>query len=108
MTARRMYELRVAMEEEEKREKEKRKVIKEQVAQFHSQQEGAKQERMEQEKERSLALREGIKKQLLVDRERQVNSTVVLGTGHLVLFLTESMCIIIINYNSTACIVYNY
>ncbi|XP_011403515.2 PREDICTED: coiled-coil domain-containing protein 148-like [Amphimedon queenslandica] len=70
VTARRMYELRAAMEEEEKREKEKRKVIKEQLSQFHSEQEGAKQERIEQEKERSLALREQIKKQLLIDRER--------------------------------------
>ena len=48
--------------------------MKEELAQFHSEQEGAKQERIEQEKERLLALREGIKKQLLIDRERQVDN----------------------------------
>lgn len=70
MAARHMSELRAALEEDEKREQEKRNMIKEQLAQFHSEQEGLKRKRMECERERIQTHKERMQKQLLVDKER--------------------------------------
>ena len=70
MAARHMSELRAALEEDEKREREKRNMIKEQLEQFHSEQEGLKRKRMECERERIQTHKERMQKQLLVDKER--------------------------------------